>query len=90
MRRVALYPIDSERGWAALYPAPGFDPDEIFRKDVPIGAPYRVLEIGDDETVPDDLEPDFAAPDGYGIGHDAWVADRAASDIIEAGEEGDG
>ena len=55
--------------------------DEIARKDVPVGLPYRIINTSDiptDRTFRDAWEADFSEPDGYGIGHESWCAAQKA------------
>lgn len=58
----------------------GIPIEEIARKDVPAGVPFRYM---DESLIPPDLEywaaweADFSNPDGYGIGADAWFAEQA-------------
>ena len=54
---------------------------EIARKDVPAGVPFRIVDDTDipaDRTERDQWTADFSAPDGYGIGADAWLAEQGA------------
>lgn len=80
MNKVILYP--NERGGVAIgYPTINcsIPLEEVARKDVPAGRPYLIIEEAD---VPEDhtffaaWEADFSKPDGYGIGSDAWFAER--------------
>jgi hypothetical protein len=53
--------------------------EELARKDVPAGVPYKIIdveEIPTDRTFRNAWEADFSSPDGYGIGHAAWFAER--------------
>ena len=60
--------------------------EDIARKDVPAGKPYLFVP---DELVPKDhtffeaFRADFSNPDGYGIGHEAWVAEQRAKEIYD-------
>lgn len=84
MTQAIIYPND-EGGVALVMPAPecGLTVEEIARKDVPVGKPYHIINA---DQVPQDhiffnaWEADFSAPDGYGIGHDAWFAEQAAKE----------
>lgn len=52
---------------------------EIARKDVPAGVPYRIVDEADipsDRSARDQWSADFSAPDGHGIGPEAWLAER--------------
>jgi hypothetical protein len=53
--------------------------EELARKDVPAGIPYKIINVEDiptDRTFRNAWEADFSSPDGYGIGHAAWFAER--------------
>ncbi len=80
-----IYPIDG--GIAVLSPADcGLAIEDIARKDVPVGVPYKiisVLDIPEDRTFRDAWEADFSNPDGYGIGHDAWFTEKAKQEEVE-------
>ena len=57
----------------------GLTVEEIARKDVPDGVPFRII---DRSELPADLEgyaPDFSKPDGVGIGHKKWFAERGVT-----------
>lgn len=64
----------------------GLSVEEIARKDVPAGAPYLIVL---DTDIPADLstsaawECDFSSPTGYGIGPEAWFAERAAQETSQ-------
>ena len=66
---------------AVIYPAIcGLTVEEIARKDTPIGKPFLIIpadQFPTDHTFFNAFEADFSNPDGYGIGHDAWFAERA-------------
>ena len=73
-----IYPNDG--GIAIIAPAEcGLNIEDIAKKDVPAGAPYKIIDTADiptDRTFRDAWEADFSEPDGYGIGHDAWVVEQ--------------
>jgi len=55
--------------------------EDLAAKDVPAGVPYKIIDAADvptDRTFRNAWEADFSAPDGHGLGHDAWVAQKAA------------
>jgi hypothetical protein len=57
--------------------------EEVCRKDVPAGVPYKIVDVADipsDRTFRDAWEADFTNPDGVGIGADAWFAEQAAKE----------
>ena len=82
MTQVIIFPNDE--GWLSVVsPALecGLTIEEIARKDVPAGKPYHIINA--DQLPTDNMffnawEADFNSPAGYGIGHDAWVAEQVA------------
>ncbi len=75
-----IYPND-QGGIAIIIPAPdcGIPLAEIARKDVSAGVPFRIIPasaIPTDRTYRDAWTADFSAPDGYGIGADAWFTEQ--------------
>lgn len=51
--------------------------EDVALKDVPSGVAYKIVNISDipeDRTYRGAWEADMSNPDGYGIGHEAWVA----------------
>jgi hypothetical protein len=55
--------------------------DALAAKDVPAGKPYKIVSVDDvpaDRTFRAAWEADIDAPDGYGIGAEAWFAEQAA------------
>jgi hypothetical protein len=57
----------------------GLSIEDLARKDVPAGVPYKIVDVTDiptDRTFRNAWEADFSSPDGYGIGHAAWFAER--------------
>lgn len=76
-------------GIAVIIPTGSLSTLETARKDVPAGAPYRIIEAAD---VPSDRSErelwtaDFSAPDGYGIGAEAWFAEQEAAQQQEGGQ----
>lgn len=86
--RVIIYPNETG-GVAVVMPAIecGLSVEDIARKDVPAGVPYMIVDAS---TLPRDLtffdawEADFSAPDGYGVGQEAWFAERSeqASPVV--------
>lgn len=74
-------------GVAVVIPSQVLPVEEVARKDVPAGVPYRIIdasEIPSDRSARELWTADFSNPDGYGIGPDAWFADQAAKDGGEA------
>ncbi|MFN8993304.1 MAG: hypothetical protein ACK5X3_06530 [Pseudomonadota bacterium] len=83
-----IYP-NGQGGIAVIIPAPdcGIPLEEIARKDVPAGVAFRIIPtsaIPQDRTYRDAWTADFSAPDGYGIGAEAWFAEQASANA--AGE----
>lgn len=53
--------------------------EQIAQKDVPANTPYKIVNVEDipfDRTFRAAWEADIQAPDGHGIGHDAWFAQQ--------------
>lgn len=65
-----------------LIPTGELSIEDTAQKDVPPGCPYLIATRDD---IPSDFmfyeawEADFSNPDGYGLGHEAWVAKQEAS-----------
>lgn len=78
MNQRIIYPTAG--GIAVVIPADcGFPIEEIARKDVPADTPYRLIDADDlpeDRTFRDAWTADFSAPDGVGIGPEAWFAEQ--------------
>jgi hypothetical protein len=75
---------NDQGGIAVIIPAPncGIPLFEIGRKDVPAGIPFRIISasaIPQDRTYRKAWTADFSAPDGYGIGAEAWFAEQASA-----------
>jgi hypothetical protein len=75
----ALYPLGD--AVALLTPSEecGLTIEEIARKDVPDGVPFIIVDEKDlpsDHTFFDAWQADFSKPDGYGVGHKKWFAER--------------
>lgn len=73
-----IYPLPNG-GICLVTPTGEIPVEEVARKDVPAGVPYLFVP---DEQVPTDhtffeaWEADFSTPDGYGIGAEAWFAEK--------------
>lgn len=78
MNQRIIYPVES--GIAIIIPADcGLSIDQIARKDVPAGVPYKIVpssEIPSDRSFRGAWEADFSEPDGYGIGAEAFFAEQ--------------
>ena len=74
-----IYPLDD--GIAVVIPSGELPLEDVAAKDVPAGTPYLLIDANDlptDRTFRAAWTADFSAPDGYGIGADAWFAAHAA------------
>ena len=70
----------------------GLTIQEIARKDVPFGVPYRIIDaalIPEDRTYRDAWTADFSNPDGTGLGPHRWWIEQFTAEIaqLEAQEE---
>ena len=70
----------------------GLTIQEIARKDVPFGVPYRIIDAADipaDRTYRDAWTADFSNPDGTGLGPQRWWIEQFTAEIVqlEAQEE---
>jgi hypothetical protein len=77
----AIIYLNDEGNLAIIAPAPEYDQPiyELGRKDVPAGVPFRIIPtsaIPQDRTFRAAWTADFSAPDGHGIGADAWFAEQ--------------
>ena len=71
--------FQSGDGVAVIVPVGNFSIAELARKDVPAGAPYRIVNASDiptDRSERDFWTADFSTPDGHGIGAEAWFAEQ--------------
>lgn len=80
MNKLIAYP-NEEGGVCILIPTGEIPFEEVARKDVPAGVPYRIFDRS--ELPPNDefrnaWEVDFSTFDGKGIGQQAWFAEQAA------------
>lgn len=79
MRERIIYPMGE--GVAVITPLDcGLTVEQIARKDVPAGVPYLIVDATDiptDRAYRAAWTADFSAPDGHGIGPDAWAAEQA-------------
>jgi hypothetical protein len=81
MNERIIYPTDD--GVAIIIPAPecGLSIEEVARKDVPAGTPYKIVNAADiptDREFRNAWEVEITDPDGVGIGADAWFAEQEA------------
>jgi hypothetical protein len=81
MSQRIIYPIESGR-IAVVVPSEELSVLEVAQKDVPAGTPYLIVDVASiptDRTFRDAWAADFSAPDGYGIGAEAWHSQRGLS-----------
>jgi hypothetical protein len=75
---------NEEGGICVVVPCnPNRTVEELARKDVPAGQPFKIINTSDvpsDRTFREAWEADFTNPDGYGIGHEAWFAEQATEE----------
>ena len=81
MEKRIIHPNDAD-GVSVIIPAPGcgLSVEDIARKDVPAGKPFLIVDAADiptDRTFRSAWEADFSAPDGFGVGAEAWFAKQA-------------
>jgi hypothetical protein len=77
---------NEEGGVSILIPTGEIAIEEVARKDVPAGVPYKIVDVADvptDRTFRNAWEADITEPDGVGIGADAWFAEQAAQQTEE-------
>jgi hypothetical protein len=87
MNQRIIYPNDS--GISILIPTGEIAIEEVARKDVPAGVPYKIVDVADipeDRTFRDAWEADMSNPDGVGIGADAWFAEQEAKKLEVAND----
>jgi hypothetical protein len=76
----AIIYTNDNGGVSILYPTGELVIEEVAKKDVPAGKPYKIVDAKDiplDRTFRDAWEAEIVEPDGYGIGADAWFAEQA-------------
>jgi hypothetical protein len=64
----------------------GLPVQEIARKDVSFGVPYRIIDaalIPEDRTYRDAWTADFSAPDGTGLGPHRWWIEQFMAEIAQ-------
>lgn len=70
----------SENGGICLVvPACELPIEEIARRDLPAGTPYKIVPrdaLPSDWSFFDSWEADFSSPDGFAIGLDAWNLEK--------------
>lgn len=82
MNQRIIYP-NADGGVVVIVPTGEIELSEVARKDVPAGVAYKIVDVADipsDRTFRNAWEADFTNPDGFGIGSDAWFAEKAAKE----------
>lgn len=82
MSQRIIYPIEGGR-IAVVVPSGELSILEVAQKDVPAETPYLIVDatnIPTDRTFRDAWVADFSAPDGYGIGAEAWFSQQEPSE----------
>lgn len=77
MTKAIIYPNDS--GISIIHPTGEIPLEDVARKDVPVGVPYLIIDAADiptDRTFRAAWTADFSKPDGYGIGAEAYFAEK--------------
>ncbi len=94
MKTNIIFPNAETGGIVLVYPVLdcGLSIEEIARKDVPANVPYLLLEadqVPSDHTYFEAFTADFSQPNGYGIGAEAWFAEREANRVSLEPKQGD-
>lgn len=86
-----IYPTDAG-GIAVITPSSscGMTVEEIARKDVPAGKPFKIInaiDVPDDRTFRAAWEADMTSPHGVGIGPQAWFIEQYEAEIAAINAE---
>jgi hypothetical protein len=68
---------NNDGGVSIIIPTGKLAIEEVAKKDVPAGVPYKIVEtasIPEDRTFRGAWEANITEPDGVGLGYDAWFA----------------
>ena len=65
MEKVVLYPNDSG-GIAIVFPTGEVAVEDVAKRDIPKGKPFKYMAIDDLPQNLDDVQADFTSPDGFG------------------------
>jgi hypothetical protein len=79
-----------EGGVAILIPTGEISLEEVARKDVPAGVPYKIIDtvdVPDDRTFRSAWEADITSPHGTGIGAQAWFIEKHEAEIATINAE---
>lgn len=85
MTKRIIYPTP-EGGVAVIIPSGELPLEEVARKDVPAGVPYKIVDTADvpsDRTFRAAWEANIGSPDGHGIGSDAWFSEQERNRKID-------
>ena len=80
----------NEGGVAVMIPSGEMPIEEVARKDVPAGAPFKIIDtvdVPDDRTFRAAWEADMTSPHGTGIGQQAWFIEQYQAEIIAINAE---
>ena len=75
-----IYPLPNG-SIAVIHPTGELAIGQVAIKDVPAGVPYKIIDdsdIPEDRSLRDAWTADFSAPDGHGIGPEAWMKQKEA------------
>jgi hypothetical protein len=89
MTKRIIYPTQ-DGGVAILIPAGELSIEEVARKDVPAGVPFKIVdttEVPDDRTFRSAWEADMTSPSGVGIGQQAWFIEQYQTEITAISAE---
>jgi len=73
----AIIYTNDNGGVSILYPTGELAIEEVAKKDVPVGKPYKIVnaqDISSDRTFRDAWESNIIDHDGVGLGYEAWFA----------------
>lgn len=84
--KIIVHP--SDEGITIRMPAGELPFEEVCRKDVPYGVPYKILEytpelqkfITDNALYREAFQVDFSNPDGFGLGEARWFVEANTKD----------
>jgi hypothetical protein len=89
MTQRIIYPTQ-DGGVAILIPSGELSIEEVARKDVPVGVPFKIIdtvEVPDDRTFRSAWEADMTSPHGIGIGPQAWFIEQYEAEIAAINAE---
>ena len=80
----------NEGGVAVIIPTGELPLEQVARKDVPAGVPFKIIdtvEVPDDRTFRAAWEADMTSPHGVGIGQQAWFIEQYQAEIAAINTE---